>query len=301
MMHEFELRERRDEDRAAPSYHRLYHGFPITRYWDEDFLRFVGGAVEEGDRVLDLGCGPGSLWDQWQMLPPLERLVGVDLSPQMINEAKRLHPEGDFQVARAHELPFADGSFDLVIASAVLHHIPEEHLPSAFAEIERVLDEHGRLVGREPNSRPFGQDGGWFSGSIMAFRHLVFRVTRSREYPEPELGEHHGAIDAERFIELLRERLHVSRLEQRYPFSPYVLRVRSEAVAAFARTLDEKLRDRVGAMYYYQADRNYTDADAVNRIVSQARDERGISDAEFLAYLDRAGFEIERIFRDVTP
>src|SRR5690348_3196283 len=140
-MYDFELRERADEDIAAPNYHALYHGSPIAEYWDDDFLSFVEGSYSEGDRVLDLGCGPGSLWSRWSQLAAPGRLVGVDISPGMIDEAHKRHPEGEFRVARAHELPFPDGSFDLVIASAVLHHIPTDHLHGAFAEIERVLDE----------------------------------------------------------------------------------------------------------------------------------------------------------------
>jgi ubiquinone/menaquinone biosynthesis C-methylase UbiE len=295
-MYDFEVRERADEDVAAPNYHRLYHGFPIARYWDDDFLSFVEGAYTEGDRVLDLGCGPASLWHQWRRLPSPGRLVGVDLSPGMIAEARSRHPEGEFEVARAHDLPFADGSFDLVVASAVLHHIPDEHLPGALAEIERVLDEHGRLIGREPNEKPFGQEPGWFSGSIMTFRHLVFRATRSREYPEPTLGEHHSPTPRGRLLELLDDRFHVSRVEDRYPFSPYVLRVRSETVAAFAHALDKRLAGRVGAMYCYEADRNFADADDVRRVVALARQERGIDDAEFLAYLECAAVEVEKLF-----
>ena len=128
-----------------------------------------------------------------------------------------------------------------------------------------MLDEHGRLVGREPNDRMFGQEPGWFSGSIMTFRHFVFRLTRSREYPEPVLGEHHSATPRDEFLEILGRRLHVTRLEDRYPFSPYVLRVRSEAVATFARSLDTKLSGRQGAMYYFAADRNFADIDDVRR------------------------------------
>jgi len=295
-MYDFELRERADEDAAAPNYHNLYHNFPIARYWDDDFLSFVRDSFAEGDRVLDLGCGPASLWEHWSQLPAPARVVGVDISPGMIEQARASHPEGEFHVARAHALPFPDGSFDLVVASAVRQHIPGEHLPGALAEITRVLDEHGRLVGREPNETMFGQEPGWFSGSIMTFRHFVFRLTRSREFPEPPLGAHHGATPRDEFVELLGNHLHLTRLEDRYPFSPFVLRVRSEAVATLARTLDAKLSGRRGAMYYFAADRNFADIDDVRRIIEYARTERGIRDGEFLAYLEQAAAEIERLY-----
>ena len=70
----------------------------------------------------------------------------------MIALARAKYPAGEFHVARAHDLPFEAGSFDVVIASSVLHHIPDSHLDDAFREINRVLDEHGRLVGRDPGT-----------------------------------------------------------------------------------------------------------------------------------------------------
>jgi SAM-dependent methyltransferase len=214
----------------------------------------------------------------------------------MIAEARRRHPEGDFRVGRAHQLPFPDGSFDIVVGSAVLHHIPDDHLEGALREITRVLDEHGRLIGREPNQNPFGHEAGWFSGAIMSFRHLMFRLTRSREYPEPELGDHHHPFDPESFLEQVGRELGVTQVEQRFPFSHYLLRVRSETVAQFARMLDVRLHDRRGAMFYYRADKNYVDAAEVQRVTDLARSERAITDAEFLAYLHEAAARFEKVF-----
>lgn len=295
-MFEFEIRERADENLAAASYNELYHGFPVAQSWDADFFAFVAEVYGRGDRVLDLGCGPGSMWGHWQTLDSPGALVGVDLSEAMIQEARQNHPDGEFHVGRAHALPFPDGSFDIVVASAVLHHIPDEHLRSALDEIARVLDEHGRLVGREPNGESFGQVPGWFSGAIMSFRHLAFRLTRSREYPEPQLGDHHHAFARDAFVETAQQVFHMGRLEERYPFSQYLVRVRSQAVADFARMMDRLLADRIGAMFYYDADANYTDAAEVRRTAELARHERLISDAEFLAYLQVAAEKLEHVF-----
>lgn len=295
-MYPFEIEERTSEDEAAPGYNSRYHGFQLTSYWDDDFLAFVRTQYAPGDRVLDIGCGPGSNWPQWRQLPDQGALIGIDISEKMIDEARRRHPDGQFEVARIHELPFPDGSFDVVVASAVLHHIPDEHLPAAFAEIHRVLDEHGRLVGREPNANPWGSEPGWFSGALMTFRHLAYRLTHSREYPEPVLGEHHRPLDAVRFLALLQERMTVTCVEQRFPFSPYVLRARSDAIARFAQLMDARLHDRTGAMFYFAASKNHTTREELSRVIGLAREERSISDAEFLAYLEAAGRELEKLF-----
>jgi ubiquinone/menaquinone biosynthesis C-methylase UbiE len=295
---DWELRERRDEDVIAATYHETHHDFPIATYWNEDFAAFVRTAYRNGDRVLDLGCGPGSLWPQWQSLQSAERLVGVDLSERMIAEARSRHPEGEFTVGRVHDLPFEASSFDLVIASSVLHHVPPEQLRGAFVEIARVLDEHGTLVGREPsNAHTLGAAGAWTTGAIMNFRHLLFRLTRSREPSEIRLGEHHHVPDVRLFLETLGAVMRPTEVVSRFPFSSYVLRVRSEQAAALAKGLDQKLRQRAGTMFYYRADRNHATADDVARCVEQAlHDEvEAVGTAEFLAYLQAAAEEVERV------
>src|SRR5688500_3033142 len=218
---DWELRERSDEDALAAEYHETHHDLPIASYWDDDFYRFVESCSVPGDRILDLGCGPASLWSYWQQLPATERLVGVDISERMIAEARRRHPTGEFEVAPLHALPFKDGSFDLVIASSVLHHVPDASLGEAFQEIARVLDEHGRLVGREPSSaHSLAAAGGWVVGAVMNFRHLVFRLTRSREYyPAVQLGAHHHVPDVKHFFRTLGTVMRPTQIESRFPFS----------------------------------------------------------------------------------
>ncbi len=294
---DWEIREQRDEDALAPTYHESHHGFPIARYWDEDFYTFVASRFHPGDRVLDLGCGPGSLWDYWRKLESPEKIVGVDLSARMIEEARLRHPDGDFRVGRVHDLPFEAGSFDLVIASSVLHHVPDTHLSPAFGEIARVLDEHGRVVGREPSNAHTLGAAGWTSGAIMAFRHLVFRVTRSRERAAEQLGDHHHVPDVRLFLEKLGEFMRPTHVESRFPFSSYILRVRSEEIAELARRIDLKLAHRAGVMFYYAAEKNYATAEDVARCVAMARRDStdAVSDAEFLAYLQAAAAEVERL------
>jgi ubiquinone/menaquinone biosynthesis C-methylase UbiE len=299
-LYDFEAREREDENAASGEYDRLYHGFPIHEYWDEDYVAFVATEWSEGDRVLDLGCGPASLWPYWQHMPATSRLVGVDISPGMIEQASRKHPEAEFSVGRAHELPFEDGSFDVVVASAVLHHIPDEHLPAALDEIVRVLDEHGRVVGREPKHGGIAATPGWLSGSVMSFRHLVYRLTHSREFPEPQLGDHHHVLDPATFLPMVEARLKLTRFEERFAFSNYVSRVRDPRIASFAASLDGRLESRDGTVFYYCAHKNYYTAADVASAAELARrqeTEGSMTDEEFLAYLQAAASEIERMFR----
>jgi SAM-dependent methyltransferase len=99
-------------------------------------------------RVLELGCGPGRLWLQnIERIPPSWDITLSDFSPGMLEEARRnLAGSGRmfaFEVIDAQSIPFADASFDVLIANHMLYHVPDR--PRALAEIRRVLRPGGRF------------------------------------------------------------------------------------------------------------------------------------------------------------
>lgn len=106
-------------------------------------------GVTAGDRVLDIGCGPGYLTAVAAgAAAPTGSAVGVDVSPPMIEEARRLRGSGSctFEVGRAEALDHPDASFDVIVSSLAVHHIPEEHRAAAYAEMHRVLKPGGRAL-----------------------------------------------------------------------------------------------------------------------------------------------------------
>jgi ubiquinone/menaquinone biosynthesis C-methylase UbiE len=103
-------------------------------------------------RLLDIGCGSGMYFPL--LSRRAERLVGIDISHEMIKAARRLiDGKGldnvEAMQVNAVDLPFEDGSFDSVIAFDVLHHVPDTD--AAMAEVSRVLRPGGRFVSIEPN------------------------------------------------------------------------------------------------------------------------------------------------------
>jgi SAM-dependent methyltransferase len=92
-------------------------------------------------RVLEVGAGWGEL-AEWIARETGAEVVATDLSPHMVELscARGL----DASVADVQSLPFADGSFDVVVAAWMLYHVP--HLDRGLAEIARVLRPGGRLV-----------------------------------------------------------------------------------------------------------------------------------------------------------
>ena len=99
--------------------------------------RFLPWLAGSGESVLDVGCGAGGFAGVWQSLNPSLRYTGVDLSPALIDVARRQHPGHEFvQADCADGLPFEDRSFDIVAALGWLHWEPRHE--AALAELWRV-------------------------------------------------------------------------------------------------------------------------------------------------------------------
>jgi arsenite methyltransferase len=110
---------------------------------------FALGALEPGQTVLDLGCGAGTdLLIAAQMVGPQGRAIGVDMTPAMLDRARRsatkmglAHVE--LHTALIEALPLPDASVDVVISNGVIDLVPDKD--AVFAEIDRVLRPGGRL------------------------------------------------------------------------------------------------------------------------------------------------------------
>ena len=144
--------------------------FPTGRAWAEDLdypdelanipeaavESFAGvanpwtmGRLAEGERVLDLGSGAGtdSLIAS-QMVGSRGSVTGIDMTPAMLGKARAAAAEMgatnvEFVESEAEHLPFADGTFDVVISNGVIDLIPNKD--AVFAELYRVLTPGGRL------------------------------------------------------------------------------------------------------------------------------------------------------------
>lgn len=106
--------------------------------------------LRPGEAVLDVGCGPGVLTIMAKERAGDGEVHGIDASPEMIDAARRkAEKQGRdvaFQAAAVEDLPFPDGTFDVVLSSFMLHHLPDDLKRAGFREVARVLKTGGRLL-----------------------------------------------------------------------------------------------------------------------------------------------------------
>jgi ubiquinone/menaquinone biosynthesis C-methylase UbiE len=112
----------------------------------DDLIELAG--ITAGERVLDVGCGPGYLSRRAaRVVGPSGRVEGIDPSPETIAYATRRAPSNaSFTVATAERLPQPDDSFDVVLSSLALHHIEPDQRLAALREMRRVVRPDGRLL-----------------------------------------------------------------------------------------------------------------------------------------------------------
>lgn len=130
--------ERQGHDALSKSYYAFFAA--VTALATDPLFRAV--RLLAGMRLLDVASGPGDLTAEATNRGA--RSVGVDLSPQMIELARRIHPTIEYREADVEQLPFLDHAFDAVVCAFGLGHFPRPEV--AVAECVRTLSPGGWIA-----------------------------------------------------------------------------------------------------------------------------------------------------------
>jgi SAM-dependent methyltransferase len=138
--------------------------------------------AQPGERILDVGCGTGHLTAQVASVGAI--CTGIDLSPDMIRQAREKYPRLQFQVMDAREITFAE-SFDAVFSNATLHWITEPE--RVLAGIARSLRPGGRFVAELGGK---GNMAEFLAAASRAWTHLGLAGAMPHPWFYPSLAEY---------------------------------------------------------------------------------------------------------------
>ncbi|OPY16766.1 MAG: putative methyltransferase YcgJ [Syntrophus sp. PtaB.Bin138] len=133
----------------APWYDALMTVLTIGREKKLRHLEIELSRIRPGDSVLEIGCGTGTLTLAAKEHAGSGRVAGIDIAPEMVARAQkkavRKGVDVSFTEGSIAAIPFPDKSFDVVMCSFMIFHMPDDVQKAGIAEISRVLKQGGHL------------------------------------------------------------------------------------------------------------------------------------------------------------
>ena len=118
----------------------------LTRkHFDRLLLKEFALVNHNKGLLADFGCGPGQATKFLYDLG-VKDIVGIDISPAMIEAARKLYPDISFATGNLLDLPYGPGHFSSAVAFYAIVHFTEEQVKTALCEINRVLKQGGQLL-----------------------------------------------------------------------------------------------------------------------------------------------------------
>jgi ubiquinone/menaquinone biosynthesis C-methylase UbiE len=198
--------------------------------------------------VLEVGCGSGQLWLVNQHRLPVDWHVTLsDLSVGMLTTARRqLSPYGhawQFVVHDAQALPFAEHSFDAIIANHMLYHVPNR--PAAYAEFCRVLKPSGRLY-----AATISRDNMRELDALVSHIHPFHSQDRAAANPISDRRRHTG-FNLEHGAEELSQWFALVTL---YRYADALVVPEAEPLVAYIRSIGILTEDELVRFHYHVTD-----------------------------------------------
>jgi SAM-dependent methyltransferase len=115
------------------------------KHLDRILLTAFASENRYSGKLIDLGCGPGQTTKYLSDLG-ITDILGIDISPEMVNVAKNINPQLTFETADILNLQYPDGIFGSAIGFYSIVHFDYIQIKSAFNEIKRVLADDGQFL-----------------------------------------------------------------------------------------------------------------------------------------------------------
>ncbi len=167
------------------------------------FLNKLMGLLPKGEKVLDLGCGPGTPIDAYLVEEGFD-VTGVDFCRRLLALAIEEVPQGKFVEGDFSKIEFDEESFDAVISLYAIFHIPRKEHENLFLRMRRFLKPHGLiLVTLGTSGNEYGEEENWCGATTMAwsqydpdtYREIIsnvgFTILDSAFEGEPTDDEYH--------------------------------------------------------------------------------------------------------------
>lgn len=142
--------------------------------------------IKPGQRVLDLGCGTGTLAIMAKQSQPSAEVTGLDADSDMLKVARYKSGERKahvkFDVGFTNKLPYPDASFDRILSSIMIHHLKTPDKETTAREVFRVLKPGGQL-----HIIDFGKPYTWYGKLLGPFLHKFEEANDNIDGKLPEI------------------------------------------------------------------------------------------------------------------
>jgi ubiquinone/menaquinone biosynthesis C-methylase UbiE len=234
-----------DEIPAGYYYDAMLHGSAVQRFWHRQKFIAVASRLQDGDKVLDLGCGPGSFLSVLGETRPNIEAIGLDIASSQIEFAMkaiapRFNGRIQFQQHDASDihLPFPDHSFDAITSIEVIEHIHPYIAYKMLEESKRLLRPGGRILVTTPNYR-----------SIWPLIELGLQKVSPVKYHE----QHINKFTPNSFVKFLESvGLEVRQFSTLFIMAPFLAGL-SWKTAERLSGLEQKSRVRLGSLLLAEA------------------------------------------------
>ena len=191
----------RTYDKIAPDYCKKTRQSKFLD-WEETYIKqLMSFIATRSPLILDVGCGDG----RHSIIIDKNggRAIGIDLSKNMLREARTLNPKGDFREADMRKLPFDNYFFDGLWSSGSIYHVTKTDAKKVIKEFRRVLKPEGVAAinfklgqgeGMEANPKSYSGSPRYFAYYTKAeikdlFSSFGFEELESCLYPEEIFGD----------------------------------------------------------------------------------------------------------------